>query len=59
MFITKASARYIMTGDPKVINDAYIKKSLMLDVATPSFSPSLVQTPKAYVSMKYCILPAK
>ncbi len=28
----------------------------MLDVATPSFSPSCVQTPKAYVSKKCWIL---
>ena len=41
MFIINASARYIITGEPKVMNEAYMKKSLMLDVATPSFSPNL------------------
>jgi hypothetical protein len=47
MFITKANARYKITGEPKVINDAYIKNNLMLEVATPSFSPNLVHTPNA------------
>jgi hypothetical protein len=29
----------MITGDPNVMNEAYIKNNLMLDVATPSFSP--------------------
>lgn len=47
-FITKAIARYIITGDPTVIKVAYMKKRRMLDVATPNFSPNIVHTPKAY-----------
>jgi hypothetical protein len=59
MFITKASARYTMTGEPKVMKEAYIKNNLILDVAIPSFSPSRVHTPKAYPSKKCWILNAK
>jgi hypothetical protein len=36
-----------MTGDPNVMKEAYMKNNLMLDVATPSFSPNRVHTPKA------------
>jgi hypothetical protein len=36
-----------MMGDPKVMNDAYIKKRRMLEVERLSFSPSFVQTPNA------------
>jgi len=35
-----------------VRNEAYIKNKRMLEVAIPSFSPSLVQTPKALSSKK-------
>jgi len=59
IFITKARARYTITGDPNVMKEAYIKNNLILDVAIPSFSPNRVHTPKAYPSKKCWILNAK
>ena len=56
MFITNIKARYRITGDPKVRKEAYIKNNLILEVATPNFSPSRVQTPKALLSKKCWIL---
>lgn len=53
--MTNASARYIRSGEPNVIKEAYMKNSLMLDVGILSFSPILVQTPKAYFSKNSCI----
>jgi len=46
----------MINGDPKVKNEAYIKNSLMLDEAIPSFSPKCEQTPNALSSKKCCIL---
>lgn len=36
-----------MIGEPKVRKEAYIKKSLMLEVGMLNFSPKRLQTPKA------------
>jgi hypothetical protein len=37
----------MMTGEPNVMKEEYIKNKRMLEVATPIISPSFVQTPKA------------
>jgi len=42
-----------MTGEPKVRNDAYIKKILILEIGISNFSPSLVHTPNVRVSKKF------
>ena len=54
MLITNANAKYTKIGEPTVMKDKYMKNSLMLVVAMPSFSPKRVQTPNAYCSKKLC-----
>jgi len=51
----KANAKYKNTGEKKVKKDKQIKKKRMREVTNPKFYPSLVQTPKAYCSKKFCM----
>lgn len=45
-----------MTGEPKVKKEAYIKKSLIVPVAIPSFSPIQAHTPNICSSTRACSL---
>lgn len=43
----------MITGEPNVRKDEYMKKILMLDVGIFNFSPNFVQTPNALFSKKF------
>jgi hypothetical protein len=62
MLSRNASDRYTIMGDPNVRNDAYMKKSRMLQVEIPITCPSRVHTPNACFSrnsLNFCIITTK